>query len=296
EEDAAPDGHEPFGDPAPLARHALRQMVFDAWRSGGARPDPAVLHAHLLARAVLPPGADGRAALDAVLADVAPFAAAAIDAGFGGAGQARRFDIDVEGCRLTGTLDDVHGDRVFRAALRPQGRHGGHALRHGLDWLVASTQGLPLHELSTPSAKDAPAIMVRPPLAPEQARKTLESLLAARRRAMRAPLPFLPKSAHVWWVEAAKSEQAGNDTDTAFQAAENAWCGGDSGYTHAEAGPATAIALRGCDPFLDKGALDGGADAREAFELWAQRLFDALEHGQPFDASFDETPLLGAMP
>lgn len=296
EEDAAPGEHEPFGDPAPLARHVLRQLVFDAWRRDGARPDPAVLHAHLLARAVLPPGADGRAALDAVLGDVAPFAAAAIDAGFGGAGQTRAFEVDVEGCRLTGTLDDVHDGRVFRAALRPQGRHGGHALRHGLDWLIASTQGLALHELSVQSKIESPAIVVRPPLDATQARETLASLLAARRRALRAPLPFLPKSAHVWWLEAAKSAQAGNDTDAAFQAAEDAWCGGGNGYTpaeagHAEAGAATAIALRGCDPFLD-----GGADAREAFELWAQRLFDALEHGQPFDASFDETPLRGALP
>ncbi len=66
--------------------------------------------------------------------------------------------------RLVGTLDQVHPQGVFRAALNPTGRHGGHALRHGLDWLVASAHGWSLHELFLEEEAAPPRIVVRDPL------------------------------------------------------------------------------------------------------------------------------------
>ena len=53
--------HEPLGAPDALAQYDLRHAVFDAWLRAGVRPDARALHARLLARALVAPGADGRA-------------------------------------------------------------------------------------------------------------------------------------------------------------------------------------------------------------------------------------------
>ncbi|KAF1719931.1 exodeoxyribonuclease V subunit gamma [Pseudoxanthomonas wuyuanensis] len=279
EEESPPQEHEPFGMPDALSRHGLRQLVFDAWRRAGAAPALAPLQAGLLARGLLAPGADGRAVLRGIVEEVAPFADAAVQAGFAGDGDARPLELALPEpaagqCVLTGTLDRVHGDRMFRAALNPNGRHGGHALRHGLDWLAASTQGLALHELSAERKGAPPRIAVRDPLPPAHARAVLAALLALRRRAMRFPLCFLPKSGHVWW------SMAQQDPERALDEAQKTWGGGEGDFGGpGEAQAATRIALRGRDPFLD-----GDADARDAFELLSHSIFSALEQGQPFDA------------
>ena len=154
------------------------------------------------------------------------------------------------------------------------GRHGGHALRHGLDWLVASTQGLALHEVSVEKKGAPPRIVVRDPLSPPEARAALEALMALRRRAARFPLCFLPKSGHVWW------SMAQQDHERALEEAQKTWGGGEGDFGGpGEAQAATRIALRGRDPFLD-----GDIDARDAFELLSHYIFSALELGQPFDA------------
>jgi exodeoxyribonuclease V gamma subunit len=279
EEETPPLEHEPFGMPDALSRYGLRQMVFDAWRRAGTAPEPASLQTELLARGLLAPGADGRAVLRSIVEEVAPFAEAAIGEGFTGVGEALPFELAlVDGTLgnnlLAGTLDQVHGDRLFRAALNPTGRHGGHALRHGLDWLVASTQGLALHELSVEKKGASPRIAVRDPLPPAQARAALEALAALRRHAARFPLYFLPKSGHAWWALAQQ------DHERALEEAQKVWGGGEGDFGGpGEAQAATRIALRGRDPFLD-----GDIDARDAFELLSHCIFSALEQGQPFDA------------
>lgn len=284
EQETPPLEHEPFGMPDALSRHGLRQGVFSAWCRAGAAPDLSSLQVELLARGLLAPGADGRAVLRGIVEEVAPFAEMAIEAGFTGNGEALPFELALgddaaEKSVLAGTLEQVHGDRLFRAALNPTGRHGGHALRHGLDWLVASTQGLTLHELSVEKKGALPRIAVRDPLPPQQARAALAALMALRHRAARFPLYFLPKSGHVWW------SMAQQDHQRALDEAQKTWGGGDGGFDElrfggpGEAQSATRIALRGRDPFLD-----GDIDARDAFELLSHCIFSALEQGQPFDA------------
>ena len=272
EEETSLAEHEPFGDPDPLSRHGLRQCVFNAWRRAGSRPDTAALHAHLLARAMLAPGADGHAVLEGVIAEMAPFAQAALAAGFAAPGARRTFALNLDGGCMACTLDDIHPQGLLRVALRPQGRHGGHALRHGLDWLAASVQGVDLHELYAEKSGDAPNIIYRRALPEARARATLSALLGLRQRGLRSPLCFLPKSGYVWWTEAK------NDPERALENALKEWCGGDAGYLHAEAGAATRIALRGRDPFLN-----GDIDARDDFEWLSQRIFDAVECGEPFE-------------
>src|SRR5690606_6460257 len=72
EDEPALDEHEPFGAPGPLAAHGLRAHAFEAWLRDGERPDADALHARLLARALVAPGADGAATLVALLDDVEP--------------------------------------------------------------------------------------------------------------------------------------------------------------------------------------------------------------------------------
>jgi exodeoxyribonuclease V gamma subunit len=273
EEEPALEAHEPFGTPDALARYGLRQRVFDAWRDAGEAPALHDLQARLLARGLLAPGADGWAVLQGVIEEVAPFAEAALQAGFRGPGEAHAFELPLQNDRLVGTLEQVHAQGVFRAALNPTGRHGGHALRHGLDWLVASVHGWSLHELFLERKGAPPRIVVREPLPPAQAREALSALLALRRRGVSLPLDFLPKSGHAWWLAAQR------DPDDALEQAQKVWGGNEGDFgSPGEARAATLLALRGRDPFLD-----GDAEARDAFEYLSHCIFSAVEQGQPFD-------------
>ncbi len=274
EEEAPLDEHEPFGTPDALARHRLREIVFDAWREAGVAPDLGGLQARLLARGWLAPGADGSAVLQDIMDEVAPFAELAIAEGFGGAGETMPFGLALEGRTLIGHLDRIHPQGVFRAALNPNGRHGGHAVRHGLDRLVASAHGLTLHELSAEKKGAAPRIVAPPPLPPAQALAALSALAALRHRAARAPLRFLPKSGYVFW------QLAEENAERALEEAQKTWAGSDGDFGGpGEAQRATGIALRGRDPFID-----GDLDSRDAFEHLSYVIFNALERGETFDA------------
>ena len=280
-EDEAPlEEHEPFGTPDALARHGLRQQVFDAWRAAGAAPDLRTLQALLLARGLLPPGADGGAVLQGVLEEVAPFAEVAVEGGFAGVGETMPFELMLDQQTLAGALEEIHAQGVFRAALNPDGRHGGHVLRHGLDWLVASAHGLALHELSVEKKGAPPRIVPRPHLSQANARRVLSALLALHRRALRSPLSFLPKSGYAWWSALPRDvDPTEAQLHLAFAAAQQCWTGGDGDFGGpGEAQAATRIALRGRDPFLD-----GNLDAREAFEHLSHRIFSAVEQGEAFD-------------
>lgn len=111
---------------------------------------------------------------------------------------------------------------------------------------------------------------------PDTAKAMLASLLALRADALRAPLVFLPKAGwrYVRTLEDKRSEEA------ALKAARECWSGQGWNASRAEAGDATALALRGRAPFDD--ALDDATrDAAEArFAATAVAVFDALEgHG-----------------
>lgn len=273
--------HEPFGTPDALGRHGLRQAVFERWLRHGAMADIPALHRELLARAQVAPGADGEALLRGVAEEVAPFAEAALQAGFAGAGEALPFELALDGGRmLSGSLQGVHARGVLRAALNPNGRHGGHALRHGLDWLVASLLARPLYELAAAKKGALPTLSMRAALPAPDARDALGALWRLHERALRQPLCFLPKSAHVWWRTLA--DVADPDAalqDKALDDAGKTWTGGSDDFGGpGEAGAATAIALRGRDPFVDD-----DADARDAFVHTAYAVFAALEQGRAFD-------------
>ncbi|GAA3912543.1 exodeoxyribonuclease V subunit gamma [Luteimonas lutimaris] len=274
EDEPALDEHEPFGAPGPLAAHGLRVHAFEAWLRDGARPDASALHARLLARALVAPGADGVATLAALLDDVEPFAAAALDAGFRGDGEALPVRLplaegDADDTVLVGQLRGVYPQGLLRVALRKGGMHGGHALRHRLDGLVAAGLGLRLHQLLPGERGGEPpalAEVLLPPVA--DARAALRALVALRRRMRIAPLPFLPKSGF---------ELVRDGQSDGLDAARKQWIGSD--YMHAEVDAATRLALRGRDPFLDH---DAGSLA--ALEAASRAIFDALFDGRAFDA------------
>lgn len=269
DEEAPLDDHEPLGDPDALTRHRLREQVLQAWLRAGSQPPAEALRARLLARAQLPPGADGRAVVDAVLEDVAPFAHAALAAGFGGAERCVPVEVPLGACALRGVLAGVQAPGLLRVTLGAKGRHGGHVLRHGLDWLLASLLGLPVHELCIVTPGQGPQWLSRPLPPPEAARATLRSLLALREQALREPLPFLPRSGHAFCSAA--------DDERGLRDAAAQWCGGE--YVEAEAGAATQLALRGRDPFLD-----GDAPNRERFRKIARAVSAAVGNAEPIPA------------
>ncbi|HET6435468.1 MAG TPA: exodeoxyribonuclease V subunit gamma, partial [Xanthomonadaceae bacterium] len=265
--------HEPLGPPDALGNHALRHAVFRDWLARGARPEARALHARLLARALVAPGADGRAIVADTLEDIAHFAALALEAGFGAEGARMPVAVALGRHVVRGALDGVHDGRVLRVVLNPGGVHGGHVVRHGLDHLCAASAGLALHELAVPAKGEPPALTSRPALAAAEAADILESLLAVREQALRAPLVFLPKAGYRYVrVLDEKDEHA------AVRAARDCWLGSEWQADRAEAGPATRIALRGRDPFLD-----GDAAARARFAATATEVFAALSGARPAD-------------
>ena len=258
--------HEPLGAPDALEQYALRHAVFDAWLRAGMRPDAFALHARLLARALVAPGNDGRATVAATLDDIAPFAVLALDAGFAAAGERVPIVIACGTRDLRGALDNVHRQGVLRVVLNASGLHGNHVVRHGLDWLCASAMGLPLHELVVPARDEPPELTRRNLLEPAHARTILASLLALHDAALRAPLPFLPRSGFSY-VQALVEKTP----ESALKAARDCWAGSDWQSDRAEVSPATLMALRGRDPFLD-----GDVDTQVRFALLSTALFDAL--------------------
>jgi exodeoxyribonuclease V gamma subunit len=282
EDDALPDSHEPLGSPDALRHYHLREAVFAQWLLERHRPDPVRLQRHLLARAQLPPGADGAAAVDVLLDEVAPFAACALEAGFDNASRRIAVDQTLTTHLLRGTLDGVHdgaaaGDpaRLLRVALRAKGRHGNLVLRQGLDWLVASLLRLPVFELYK-DAEDAPPSLRQRPLAePDDAHAALRSLVALHERARIEPLPFLPRSAHEF--HAADTEARG------WSAASRVWCGDEFNDVAAERSVATALALRARDPFVD-----GDEGSRARFAWLAHAVFAAVGDATPF--ALDDMP------
>jgi exodeoxyribonuclease V gamma subunit len=267
-EDEPPlDEHEPLGKPDALMHHQLREQVLQAWLRDRARPQIEALRAALLARAQLAPGADGRATVEALLEEVAPFAHAALAAGFGSVSHRLPVEHPIGARMLRGALAGVQAPGVLRVAMRAKGRNGNAVLRHGLDWLVASLLERPLHELYIDQPGDAPVWRVRAPER-EQAMAVLQSLIGVREQALREPLPFLPKSAYTFYLA--------SDPERGLRDASQQWCGDDR--TAAESGPATQMAMRGRDPFVD-----GDAAGLQRFKHLAVAVFDAVEHGRAFD-------------
>ena len=268
--------HEPLGAPDALENYALRHAVFDAWLRAGRRPDARALHARLLARATVAPGADGRATVAATIEDIAPFAEVALGAGFTAQPTRMPFQRGLGPYGISGALEGVHGGRVLRVVLNPGGVHGGHAVRHGLDGLCAALLDLELHELAVPGKGEAPTVEPRPLPTPQLAGETLASLLALREHALRAPLVFLPKAG--WrFVQTLADKGA----DAALRAARECWTGQGWQSDRAEAGEATALALRGRAPFDDTLDEDTRVAAQQRFVATTLAIFAALSGDAP---------------
>jgi exodeoxyribonuclease V gamma subunit len=273
-EDEAPLAeHEPLGAPDALGQHALRHAVFDAWLRASGQPDAHALHARLLARALVAPGAEGRAQVAATLEDIAPFAQRALDKGFGDRPQRKAFAHVSDAGTLRGTLEGAHRPGLLRVVLRPDGVHGGHAVRHGLEALCASLLGIPLYELARPEKGELPDFHLRKPVAPKRAAAALDTLFAWHDAAVRAPQVFLPRSAHAYMQCRAEKDEA-----AALRAARDTWMGTPWNAERAEASPATQVALRGRDPFYDD---DAASQAR--FIQLAEAVFRTLDEAKPLD-------------
>ncbi|KGQ18358.1 Exodeoxyribonuclease V gamma chain [Lysobacter dokdonensis DS-58] len=274
-EDEAPLAeHEPLGAPDALDQYTLRHAVFDAWMRANGRPDAHALHARLLARALVAPGADGRAQVAQLLEEIAPFAQMALDKGFGDAATRTPFAHESVAGALRGTLDGVHRPGVLRVVLRPDGVHGGHAVRHGLETLCASLLGIKFFQLARPAKDEAPAWTERKPFAAKKVTATLDAFFAWHDAALRTPQVFLPKSGLCFFRVLQEK-----DADAAIRAARETWMGTQfDGGGRAEATPATRVALRGRDPFYDKDEA-----SLKRFAALSVALFRSLEEATPLD-------------
>ena len=101
----------------------------------------------------------------------------------------------------------------------------------------------------------------------------LDSLRALRERALHTPLPFLPRSGYSYVLALADKGE-----DGALKAARDCWAGSDWQQDAAEASPATRLALRGRDPFLDD-----DAESQARFVALADAVFAALRGEAPVD-------------
>ena len=243
-------------------RTRLQRAVFERLLAGEAAE---AMAAALRARGLLPAGPAGRRALDALVAEVAPYADAF--ARWRGADTATQLplEIEIDGLRLHGRIDEVYADRVAR--LRIGAPNGPSAIRHGLDWLLLRAAGhdLPFDDFhETPDAGVGP--FRRDPLGRDDAIAAVHTLLALRRDGLRQPLPFAPYSG--WELFAADSAARG------VAKAADKWRGrGDGGWAEG-ADDALRLALRGRDPFDDDAAL------RE-FARISGLVFGAVQRGQP---------------
>ena len=125
---------------------------------------------------------------------------------------------------------------------------------------------------------------MRDPLPASEAIASLAALLQLREDALRAPLPFLPKSglayAQALRNDLARGTEPAAAAATALEKARKCWCGDDT--TPGEAGADTRLALRGQDPFADDGRVDD--DARARFQRIAGELFGAFLQKRAVDA------------
>ena len=264
-----PDPDEALEDIEPLqapdrgrARTQLQRTVFERLLAGA---QAEALYAPLRARGLVPSGPLGRRVLDAIVAEVAPYADAFGRWRGGAAAQALALDVEIDGVRVHGRLEGVHADRIAR--LRFGTPNGPSAIRHGLDWLLLRAAGadLPFDEFhETDAAGIGPH--PRPPLSQAAAIDALRTLLALRREGLQQPLPFAPYSA--WALFAAEDPARG------VEKAAAQWRGNGNGGWAEGSGEAVRLALRGRDPFADAVAL-------RAFAHTAGLVFGAVVHGHP---------------
>ena len=241
-------------------RMQLQRAVFEALLADRAAE---ALHPELRARGLLPSGPLGQRALERVLQEVMPYAGAFAHWRGSSEPEARVLEVEVDGVRVHGRLDDIHPHGIAR--LRFGTPNGPSSIRNGLDWLLASAAGV---ELPFVEFQDGGDVGIgphrRPPLSRETALGVLRALIALRREGLRRPLPFAPNSAWELFVAA--------DPEHGLRNAASRWRGGEKQW--AEGGSAALqLALRGRDPFAD-------AVTRDEFVRLAFEVFGAVTAGE----------------
>ena len=244
-----------------LERAQLQHAVFDGLLRGESE---AASHATLRARGLLPSGAPGRRVLAGERHRLQPYA----DAFMQWRGDAQPLQValpetlQVEGLCLQGRLGEVYPHGLAR--LRFDKINGPAAIRHGLDWLLASAAGWSQPLVQFHDSEGGIGPHVREALPPEQARQALARLLQLRAAGLREPLLFAPYSGWELYRNSGRFEYA-------VKQARAKWHGNGQGFAEGE-DPALRLALRGRDPFADQAALHRFADA-------ALAVFAAVQDG-----------------
>ncbi|QNP39402.1 exodeoxyribonuclease V subunit gamma [Lysobacter solisilvae (ex Woo and Kim 2020)] len=267
EESDAQDDTEPLTLPGRGLQHwQLQHAVFDACVAGIGDE----LAARLRARAMLPSGPMGMRQLERVRATVQPYADAFRE-WRRGAPRTVNVDVELDGIRLYGRIEDVYADGLAR--LRFDELHGPAQIAHGLDWLVLCALGeaQPLWQFALRDKQIGPHR--RDPVPTAQAQAALRALLCLRERGLREALPFLPRSGWVWYqAEQQASAASARASKSPWDRARETWAGGNNGWSESQTASAQLV-LRGHDPFAD--------DALGAqFRAIATRVFDAVVLGR----------------
>ncbi len=203
--------------------------------------DDADLYPRLRARGLVPSGALGERQFDAVQAQTQPYARALAQWLDGTPLESRRYEVEIDGVRLYGRVDDRHPQGLVR--LRAGTLNGPAAIRQGLDWLLANAAGDPLPLVQFYDGSDeglGPHVLAAP--GPAQARLALAALLQLRARGLQEPLPFGPYTG--WTVFNAPAGKRHGEGAKQWHGSERSWSEASS--------DANRLALRGVDPFADE--------------------------------------------
>lgn len=248
---------EPFDGADGLHRHALKTRVFAALVAD-LDIEAVALQQQLLREGLIAPGAMG---LAEAIETMAPLRAAARLWREWSTGEAEsvRFEFDLGGTMLTGTLAPVHAGGLLQ--FRAGKPHGRSRLPLEIDWLIWSALGeaRPVRRLFVGDGIDSEILA---PLPAATARARLVELLALHRRAIGEALPFMPKSALAY----AEALHSTDDEAAAWKRAEGFWNTREG--TGEGDGADVRLALRGRDPFDD-----AGGDDAALFRQLACRLF-----------------------
>ncbi len=232
------DDIEPLLVPAGGREHsALQQQVLAALLQGR----EAGLYERMRARALLPSGALGRQQFTRLLARIRPCAEAFSQWYDGHPLQSELYEVEIDGTRLHGRVDQIHPQGLLRLHAGAAGV--AYVMRGGLDWLLANAAGAGLPLLQFHDGGPAgPGPHVLPALPAEQARNALKALLQLRLDGLQAPLLFAP---YTGW------EIYNSDAEGREKAAHARWYGGDYSWGERD-GEALRLALRGADPFASE--------------------------------------------
>ncbi len=259
---------EPFANDNGLLRHALNNEVFSALVvAPGISVDS--LRGRLLARAVIAPGAAGEFAVVKAMRELRSFARQWREWSSGD-GEQRHFEIDLDGTTITGALGPMHANGLLQ--LRVGKPHGRHRLALGIDHIIWSALGetRPLHRLI---AGERGAAEVIASLPRETAISALRDLLAIYRRALDAPLPFMPKSGFAY----AQAIATDKGEDKAWASAREVWCPTHRDGVGEGDEPEVKLALRGRDPFVDPNGESAGEFRQLSKDIFATMLSTTAE-------------------